>query len=327
MLNNPILLYLFFNMSFQNTSSNTLSAVIVSYNVRDYVLEGIESLYKHCVFPIQIILIDNNSDDQTVDFVKKKYPEVSIIENKKNVGFSAANNQGFKLCKGDYVLMFNPDALLINDSIIKMMDELKSNKNNNILIGPKLINTDDSLQVSCWKFPSLVQHILELFFFNGIIDTSKYSNSELNKPISVDFISGAFILMSKKTIDLLNGLDENLFWMDDVDLCKRNLELGGMNIFYPYATARHHIGKSSSKKQKIVISNQIISKLKFYKKHKQFFNYSISILIYFLQIITRIFLFFILSLFSKIYKSKLEAYVFSMSKFFKYILFNKHSLI
>jgi GT2 family glycosyltransferase len=307
--------------------SITLSVVIVSYNVRDFVLEGIASLYQYLDCSKQIILVDNASSDNTVEAVKAKFPEVEVLANTNNVGFSAANNQGFKLCKGQYVLLFNPDACLIDNSIKHMIAEIEKYKEQAVLMGPKLVHTDDSFQASCWKFPYPLQHLLELFFLNTIIDLTSYKQNELTQKTKVDFVSGACILLSSKTLAKLGGLDLNLFWMDDVDFCKRNLELGGENRYFPETTVKHHIGQSSKKNQNVVISNQIISKLKFYKKHKQYFYFIVSVPIFVLQILIRIPLFLVLGIIGKQYMAKSKAYVFTFSKLMNYLFFKKQTVI
>ena len=299
----------------------TLSVVIVSYNVKDFVLDAISSVYKYCSVHLQIIVADNNSNDDTIEAIKTQFPDVTLIENKANVGFSAANNQCFELCEGDYVMMLNPDAMLGDDSFMKMFNYLSASIDSDfILVGPKLINTDNTTQVSCWRFPSPIQHLLELFFLNIFIDTTLYSSNDLKKATSVDFLSGACILMRKTTLNILKGLDVNLFWMDDVDFGKRNILNGGKNIYFPEATVKHHIGQSSKKKQNIVISNQIISKLKFYKKHHQLFYFYVSIPIFLLQILTRIPLFFIVGIIKSTYRVKAKAYSYTLSKFFSYLV-------
>lgn len=311
-----------------NDSKITLSVVIVSYNVRQFVLDSIHSLNLYCSVPMQIIVADNNSLDGTIDGIKNQYPDVTIISNETNVGFSAANNQCFDFCKGEFILMLNPDAELVDDSFQKMLDYLmKTSENESVLVGPKLINTDNSLQPSCWKFPSPLQHLLELFFLNTLIDTTRYYFNDLNKEAEVDFLSGACILMRKSTLKKLKGLDVNLFWMDDVDFGIRNILNGGKNIYFPFTTVKHHIGQSSKKNQNIVISNQIISKLKFYKKHKQYFYFYCSILIFFSQIVSRIPLFFILGVFKMQYLQKSKAYVYTFTKFFNYLLVGNQNIL
>src|ERR1700752_465678 len=118
-------------------SSKTLSVVIVNYNVCDYVLEAIQSLYQFVDNPLQIIVVDNHSSDNSVKIIQEKLPQVLIIENKRNHGFSGANNQGFEKCHGEYILMFNPDAVLIDGSINLMITELEKHQGEDVLIGPK----------------------------------------------------------------------------------------------------------------------------------------------------------------------------------------------
>ncbi len=304
-----------------------ISIVIVSYNVCDFVISGITSLYKYTTLPLEIIVVDNNSSDNTVSEIKSKFKEVNVISNKVNIGFSAANNQGFKICTGDYIVLFNPDAELVENSFDVILSEINKYKDKDFLIGTTLINTNNTYQTSCWKFPSPLQHLLELFFLNRWIDITRYKSSTLKNSCDVDFISGAFIFAKQSTIKKLKGLDEDLFWMDDVDICKRNIEQGGRNIYLTSTKVKHHTGKSSKKNQKIVVSNQIISKLKFYRKQNQLFYFYISIPIFLLHIISRIVLFFIISIFKKSYNDKTSAYFYTFSKLFDYLFFKNSKVV
>lgn len=304
-----------------------VNVVIVSYNVCDFVLEGINSVYSFLKFPFQVILVDNNSTDGTVNQVNSKFPEVKVIANKENKGFSKANNQGFEICNGEFFIMLNPDAALIDESINLLIQELIDHNDENIILGPKIINPDLSFQNSCWKFPTSRHHLIELFFLNSIIHTNTYPSKFWHKKTQVDFLSGACIAFSRNTLNKLGGLDEHLFWMDDVDLCKRNLESGGGCFYFPNATIRHFIGQSSKKNQRVVISNQIISKLKYYKKHQQTFNFSSSVVIFVLQIITRIPLFLALGIFNPFYFKKASAYAYSLKKMFKFLFLHEQAVI
>lgn len=304
-----------------------VSVVIVSYNVRDFVLDAIQSVHSFLKFPTQIILADNNSIDDTVEKVRTAFPDVEIISNNENIGFSAANNQAFERCKGSYIIMLNPDAAFIDDSINLMIEELVNRANENVLIGPRIFYPDGSFQDSCWKYPSFFHHLMELFFLNSLFDSTSYKASNWNQKTEVDFLSGACIGFSKRTLSKLSGLDVNLFWMDDVDFCKRNLEFGGVNYYFPEAKISHYIGQSSKKNQRVVISNQIISKLKFYKKHKQYVNFLFSVPIFLLQILTRIPLFLILGIAKPFYFKKTSAYVYTLKRLFEYIFSNKQSVM
>jgi GT2 family glycosyltransferase len=169
--------------------------------------------------------------------------------------------------------------------------------------------------------------LIELFFLNSIIHTNTYPSNLWQKKTQVNFLSGACIAFSRKTLNKLGGLDEHLFWMDDVDLCKRNSESGGKCYYFPATTIRHFIGQSSKKNQRVVISNQIISKLKYYKKHQQTFNFLSSVVIFVLQILTRIPLFAALGIFNPFYFKKASAYVYSLKKMFNFLFLNEQAVI
>lgn len=321
-----MLIYLYlYDMS--NSQPIQVSVVIVSYNVCGFVLDGIKSVYTYLKYPVQIILVDNNSTDGTVQEVKKQFPDVEVVANIDNKGFSAANNQAFALCKGDIIIMLNPDASFINESINLMIEELVKQPEKDVLIGPRIVNPDLSYQASCWKFPSPIQHLLELLFLNKLIDTTSYHANDWKQKTRVDFLSGACIAFNKKTLAKLRGLDENLFWMDDVDFCKRNVGLGGENYYFPLTTISHYIGQSSKKNQRVVISNQIISKLKYYRKHNSFSYFVISVPIFLLQILTRLPLFFVLGIIKPFYFQKAQAYGYTLKRLVAYLLTNKQAVV
>ena len=307
-----------------------LSIVIVSYNVKDLLLDCIHSINKYISVPKEVIVIDNASADNTCEVLKEKFSEVRIIESKTNLGFSAANNLGFEIAKGEYILMLNPDAALINSSFTKAFDYLKQHSSKNLIIGPRIFNPDGSFQHSAWKFPKLRQHFLESIFLNKWIDTTSYKNLNSTEEImEVDFLSGAGLLMSKETQQNIGNLDEHLFWMDDVDFCYRNKINGGESLYFPKWQISHHIGQSSKKNRGLVLSNQLISKLKFYRKQKKHFTYFVSIFIFQLHIFLRlVFLLPSITIPSETnpLAEKLRAYIFAQKKFWKYIFLGDGSI-
>ena len=302
-----------------------LSIVIVSYNVKSLLSDCILSLQKYISVPFEIIVVDNASMDGTQENIKKDFPTIKLIENKSNVGFSAANNLGFNLANGEYIFMLNPDTELKDNSFNVLLDFIKNE--NDFIAGPKLLNTDGTHQISYWHYPKVLQHVLELFFLSKFIDISKYKTISNETNPEVDFCSGAALLMKKTTLQKLNGLDEHLFWMDDVDLCYRNKLNGGKTFYVPACSLAHHLGASGKKNYNIVISNQIISKLKYYNKHKQYFNFCISLPVFLLQILTRIPIFLLLSPIKKEFFTKFAAYSFALKKLLQYLLMNDKSVV
>jgi len=304
-----------------------LSIVIVSYNVKDFLLDCLHSIHEFIKVGTEIIVVDNASADGTCALVKEKFPGVVLVESKTNLGFSAANNKGFELTKGKYILMLNPDACLIDNSFEQALSYLQQTPGKPVLLGPRIYNPDRSFQPSAWKFPNIGQHFLECIFLNKLIDTTLYpEESSATEPFPVDFVSGAAILMSKETLQKIGNLDEKLFWMDDTDLCYRNKLLKGENLYFPEWQIIHHIGQSSKKNLSLVIANQLISKLKFYRKYKRHFSFAASALIFFKHIVIRLILLLPASLFSKNAFLKWKAYAFALKKYFGYLFSNEHQV-
>ena len=175
-----------------------LSIIIVNYNVRDLLYSCLKSIYKYCPKNfLEIILVDNASKDGSIDMIRLEFSECILISNNKNVGFSEANNQGIKIAKGDYIMLLNPDTELKDDAFSGMVNYLKQHPEIAIL-APRLLNTDNSLQISCWKFPSVKNIVLESLFMHTILNISKYPEAIFNSISKVDFAVGACLLFKQE---------------------------------------------------------------------------------------------------------------------------------
>ena len=313
---------------FKNTSSSgtLLSVVIVSYNVSELLSNCLISLRKYLTCPYEVIVIDNASTDNTKEVLVHDFPDVSTVFNSDNVGFSAANNQGLQMARGEKIFFLNPDTELIDERINEFFRHYSSPETKNTIAGPKLLNTDGTDQQSTWRFPRPSFHFIELLFLNRFIDLSLYKFNYDDQCISVDFVSGAALLIDRENAIELGGFDANLFWMDDVDLCQRHTEKGNKVEYYPAAILKHHSGQSGKKNYKIQISNQILSKLKYYKKNKQFLNFYLSVFIFFFHIVSRFFLFLSLSPINNTYFKKFVAYAYTFRKFFQFLFFKNTSI-
>ena len=282
----------------------------------DFLIEAINSIQKFVECSYEIIIVDNDSKDNTQDVIPSLDKSIKFIANKKNAGFSAANNQGFAIAKGEFILLLNPDAKLINADITKAIAFLQ--KQANVIIGPKILNPDFTLQDSVLNLPSFKSIFLETFFLLYFYKLS------VNK---TDFaLSGACLLMKNEDYKKLNGLDENLFWMDDVDFCYRANQLNIHCNYFTEWTVIHDTGQSTKKNYNVAVSNQLISKIKFFKKHKQFYYYISSIILSQIQIVLRIILLLILSPFKQLYLLKFFAYCYSQKELFKYIFTKQNKL-
>lgn len=262
-------------------------------------------------------MVDNASLDGTQAEISSLFPGIKFIANAKNVGFSAANNQGFMISSGEYILLLNPDARLINTDIHKALLYLSDHPKT--IVGPKILNPDLSLQdsvlaISTFKDVFTEAVFLTYFFVPDMHEMLKKNNYAL---------SGACLMLSRRNYELLEGLDENLFWMDDVDFCFRAKKQGISIHYFDDWSIVHVIGQSGKKNYNVSISNQLISKLKFFEKHQQSLNYIISVFLIQIHIALRILVFLPLIPLKSMYRSKFFAYCYSQSLFFKYIFTNK----
>ena len=205
-----------------------LSIIILTLNNRDILEECIDSVKKFTKdISYEIIVSDNGSVDGTRQFIRTKHPEIALIENEKNFGFSVANNKGLKAAKGRYSMLLNDDTYLKEDAFSKIV-RFMDNEPDVGICGPKLLNIDGSVQRQ-----------------GSILSSIKWNST---KPIEVDFVLGACMFIRMSAINKVGLLDENLFFYnDDLDLCKRAIKAGFKVVYYPSAEVFHYGGYSSKK--------------------------------------------------------------------------------
>lgn len=303
-----------------------ISIVIVNYNVKDMLLRCLNSIYSkyNNSLLIETIVIDNDSKDGSVEAVINNFPQVIVIENKFNAGFSAANNQGMRIAKGKYVFLLNPDTEIIDDALNKLITYLE-NSSTCAIIGPQLLNTDSTIQISTWKNHSPLSFILETLFLNKLFNLLDFPLEKLKTTFESETLSGAALFFRKDLINKIGMLDPNLFWMEDIDFCIRSKQYGSI-IYFHEAQVFHHSGQSQKKNYNVAIANQLLSKLKYYKKHSFFINVWITDIFCFVFIITRWCIFTILSPFKEIYKLKRNAYSYTLHRYFNYLFLNNKSI-
>jgi GT2 family glycosyltransferase len=305
--------------------NQVISVIIVNYNVKELLQECIDSIMKFCPKDFfEIIVIDNASNDGSIEMVMQKFPECIVISNKSNVGFSEANNQGIRIAKGDYIMLLNPDTELMNNSLTMMINYLKINPDICVL-APRLLNTNGSLQISCWRFPTVTSIILETLFLHRIFKVSQYPIEFFDSIFETDFAIGACLIFREELINKIGFLDPDLFWMEDVDFCYRAKSVGKI-VYYLEAEIIHHSGQSLRQNYKVAISNQIISKLKYLRKHFNYFKFAIGVFFSFLHILTRAIIFILLSPFNTQYSLKAKAYFYSLIKLLNYLFLRNQTV-
>jgi GT2 family glycosyltransferase len=264
------------NMLINNKKKIDLSIVIVNYNSLQFLETCIESIQRTVKnLQYEIIIVDNHSINQKFTF---KLSNIKYIINKKNVGFAAANNQGIKVSIGKYVLLLNPDTIVLTNAIEILCRFMEEHPNAGI-VGSKILNHDMTLQPSCKNFPS----ILTIFFENSglysIFPCKKYIGnkyfrfSDHNHIKKVDSVMGACLMTKREILSHTGLLDESYFmYGEEVDFCKRVKNAGWDVFFCPDAKIIHYGGQSSKlafqknlieeHKSRILYMNKYFSKTK-----------------------------------------------------------------
>ncbi|MCK4223720.1 MAG: glycosyltransferase family 2 protein [candidate division Zixibacteria bacterium] len=251
-----------------------LSIIIVSYNTKELLIECLFSVFNSLKnVDFETIVIDNDSKDGSAEEVQNHFPKVRLIKNQNNKGFAAANNQGLRLMRGKYAVLLNPDTLVVNSSLTKMVKFLEEHKRVGML-GCKIVNPDGSLQPSAFPLPTLKDLILSGFAASWIFwgrYVQRYSSRHYvpqKVPVKVGWVSGACLMIRKRTMDEIGLLDENFFlFSEDVDWCIRASRKGWAVIFYPEATIIHYGGRSAQKNLALKISSFYQKRFYFGKKH------------------------------------------------------------
>ena len=236
-------------------ATNELAIIIVNYNVKAFLHFCLQSVYAATTeISRQIIVVDNQSNDDSVSFVKKNHPNVTLIESNENVGFSRACNIGLSHSKAEYVLFLNPDMILAEDFFIKCKTQFESSENIGAL-GIKLLDgkgmyLPESKRGNPTPLNSFFKQvgIYRLFknsaFINGYY-LGNLSNSEIHE---VDILTGAFFFSKTKIIKELDGFDEQFFmYGEDIDLSFRIQKRGFKLLYLPTSSAIHFKGESTTK--------------------------------------------------------------------------------
>lgn len=299
-----------------------VSIIVVSYATKSILQECLASIARSVEVAHEVIVVDNASPDGSAAMVEREFPEVHLIKSAVNFGFSPANNLAMERARGNYLLLLNPDTVVMPGAVAGWID--RHHASGASVSGPRLLNPDGSLQISAWKVPGVLNSLLELFYLHRISGIGRYSVDRFQNDFNPDFVSGAAMLFDRSVHDRIGGLDPDMFWMEDVDLCVRASEAGG-TIAYFHAPAIVHIGGQSSRKNMDrVISNQLISRIKFARKHSNAISAAVLIGVIYLHVLTRIVAFGVLTVFRP--DPRANAYVYTLGKLNRYLFQGDRSI-
>ena len=276
-----------------------LSIVIVNYNVKYFLEQALTTVEKSRVgIASEVFVVDNNSVDDSVQMVADQFPEVHLIQNKNNPGFSIANNQAIKLAKGEYVLLLNPDTVIEEDTLSKCLQFLDDHPDAGAL-GVKMIDGSGKfLPESKRGFPDPYVAFTKVSGLSRLFPRSKRFNQyhlgylDKEKTWEVDVLSGAFMMIRKSVLDEIGLLDEQFFmYGEDIDLSYRIQKAGNKNYYFADTQIIHYKGESTKKGSlnyvKAFYNAMILFANKhFDKKQAGTFTFFISLAIYFKAFLT-----------------------------------------
>lgn len=254
-----------------------VSVILVSYNTIEMTKKAINHLIaSQQDLKMDIFVIDNDSKDNSANILRNEYPVITLIENKKNVGFGRANNQALPYINSRYVLLLNTDAFVEPDTVSKTVRYMDANPQCGIL-GVKLLGRDGVLQPSCRYFPTpwnifLNQTCLKRVFKSAkLMDNMSWDHASVR---DCDWVPGCYFLIRKEVIDQVGLLDPRYFlYYEEIDLCFAAKKAGWHVTYFPDTTVVH-IGGESAKSEGAITSSgrqiesmQIESELLYFRKN------------------------------------------------------------
>lgn len=231
-----------------------LSIIIVHYRKPPILRLCLKSIKKSLKdIDYEVIVADSASTEKSRDVLIEEFPDVSFIPFEENTGYSKGVNAALETSNGEYVFIANPDIVIFDDSINKMIKVLENDKTIG-MVGPSLLNFNETSQPSCFRFytPTTIAcrrtFLGRMPYFKKILDNFLMSDKDLNKSQEVDWIMGSAMMTRREYIKKVGLMDERFFlYFEDVDWCKRFWDNGLKVIYYPEARMYHYHQRKSSK--------------------------------------------------------------------------------
>jgi len=272
-----------------------VSIIIVNWNTAQITCDCLESVYQQTEeISFEVILVDNASSDNSVETIKAQFPQVVLIENDDNRGFAAANNQAMAIAKGRYVLLLNPDTLILDGAIQKTLAFGDKNPTCGI-IGIRNDSSDGTLVKNCFQFASVQNMIIsvfglhKLFFRSRLFGRERMSWWDYRTVRRVDVVAGCFMLVKHKAINQVGKMDEAYFmYGEEMDWCWRFLQAGWKTLYYPDTKIIHYGGMSAAQNPVGMQLEQQKSFLYFIKKRQGVAAMYVAYILFFINGLIRL---------------------------------------
>lgn len=241
----------------------TISIVIVSYKVRYFLRQCLQSVFKSSVAAtLEVIVVDNASNDGTIEMLNDEFPDVILVSNSENLGFGKANNLGFKRASGDYILILNPDTIIEESTLQICMDYFESHDQTGA-IGVRMVDGSARyLPESKRGFPTPLNALFKMSGLSRLFASSSFFNTYYLGHIGeyqlaeIEVLSGAFIFTSKTILDTIGGFDEDYFmYGEDIEMSYQIRKMGKKLIYLPETSIIHFKGESTNKKSYSYLKN------------------------------------------------------------------------
>ena len=264
-----------------------LSIIIVNWNVRDLLDRCLASIHYAQVaigdqrgdLPrVEIIVVDCASEDGSVQMARQKYPEVMLLPQRHNIGFSRGNNLAMAAATAPIFLLLNPDTEVSKDAIGQLLHYMREHPAVGIL-GPHTLNSDGSHQSTRRRFPSLLTGIFESTWLAALAPASVHDHfylrdSDDNAILEVDWVQGSALMLRREVYAQIGGLDHGfVMYSEELDYCRRAKSAGWKVVYHGEALITHHGGKSSDQAPAFTQIQFHTSKLRYFRKHHGLLSY------------------------------------------------------
>jgi GT2 family glycosyltransferase len=251
-------------------SRPALSVIVISYNTRGMTLSCLRTLGVELHgSDAEILLVDNASHDGSVDAVRTAFPHVRVIASATNVGFGAANNLAMKAARGRFFLLLNSDAFPKPGAVAALMQYLETHPKVGA-VGPRLLNEDGSMQLSCFRFPTPRQAWFENLWISSLFPThavlGNYRRWAHDSERLVDWIGGACMLVRREVVEQVGGFDERFFLYAEETDWQRRMRDGGWEIAFTPLVEVTHLGGASGASTKTETNRHFFDSLDRYER-------------------------------------------------------------
>ena len=262
--------------------SNKISIIIVNWNTKKYTASCLKSIYQNCSLKNEIIVIDNNSTDDSVLYLKRHFSKIRLLQNKKNYGYSKANNQGVKLAKNELIAILNPDTQIKKNTLEELAKFCKNHPHIGAVV-PKLLNPDGSTQYYYHrKLPTLKNQVASFIYNYTPFKKFRWSqelfllDQKFENDTKIEQAAGVCILTTKSAIQKIGYLfDEKLpIFLNDVDFSYRLKKLNFDIFLIANSHLIHHRSSSTDKLDPYTLRQEVIlSTLYYFRKNNGLFSY------------------------------------------------------